>query len=147
DPALALDIHGVEHLFLHLAGLQRPGGLDQAVGQRRFAMVDMRNDGEVAYIRDRDGCHGGRDSIRVPTRQPYYGIITPLLHAKLIPSARKKRYPQAIIRRRNFPRIQGMATASFSPASLRTRRGKKRLGLRRLAAWLSASASDRYAAP
>ena len=40
-----------------------------------------------------------------------------------------------------------MATASFSPASLRTRRGKKRLGLRRLAAWLSASASDRYAAP
>ena len=54
DPALALDIHGIEHLFLHLAGLQPAGGLDQAIGQRRFSMVDMRNNGKVADVRNRD---------------------------------------------------------------------------------------------
>ena len=58
DAALALDIHGIEHLFLHLARLQAAGGLDQTVGQRRFAMVDMRNNGEVADVGNRDGCHG-----------------------------------------------------------------------------------------
>jgi hypothetical protein len=57
DAALALDIHGIEHLFLHLARGKPPGGLDQAVGQRRFAMVDMRNDGKVADIGNRAGCH------------------------------------------------------------------------------------------
>jgi hypothetical protein len=58
DTALALDIHGIEHLLLHLARLQAAGGLDQPVGQRRFAMVDMRNNGEVADVGNRDGCHG-----------------------------------------------------------------------------------------
>ncbi len=58
DAALALDIHGIEHLFLHLARRQASGGLDQTVGQRRFAMVDMRNNGEVADVGNRDGCHG-----------------------------------------------------------------------------------------
>ena len=50
DAALALDIHRIQHLFLHLARLQAAGGLDQAVGQRRFAMVDMRDNGEVADV-------------------------------------------------------------------------------------------------
>jgi len=67
DAALALDIHGIEHLFLHLARLQAPGGLDQTVGQRRFAMVDMRNNGEVADVGNRDGCHG-RGIAFVPRR-------------------------------------------------------------------------------
>jgi hypothetical protein len=58
DAPLALDVHGIEHLLLHLARLQAAGGLDQAVRQRRFAMVDMRNDGEVADVGNRDGCHG-----------------------------------------------------------------------------------------
>jgi len=58
DAALALDVHGIEHLLLHLAVLQAPGFLDQPVGQRRFAMVDMRNNGEVADVGNRDGCHG-----------------------------------------------------------------------------------------
>ena len=60
DAALALDIHGIEHLFLarHFAVRQPAGHLDQAVGQRRFAMVDMRDDGEVADVGNRAGCHG-----------------------------------------------------------------------------------------
>ena len=38
----------VEELLLHLALLQRAGGLDQPVGQRGFAVVDVRDDAEVA---------------------------------------------------------------------------------------------------
>ena len=50
DAALALDIHVVEHLLRHLARGERPRGLDQAVGERRLAVVDMGHDGEVADI-------------------------------------------------------------------------------------------------
>ena len=45
--ALALEIHRVEHLRLHLARLQRPGRLEKAIGQRRLAVIDVRDDGEV----------------------------------------------------------------------------------------------------
>ena len=48
DAALALEIHRVEHLRLHLAGLQRAGRLEKAVGQRRLAVIDMGDDGEIA---------------------------------------------------------------------------------------------------
>src|SRR5689334_14152357 len=68
DAALTLDVHGIEHLLLarHFAIGQAPRHLDQAVGQRRFAMVDMGDDGEVADVGN-GGCgHGARDSIRTP---------------------------------------------------------------------------------
>ena len=48
DAALALEIHRVEHLRLHLARLQRPGRLEKAIGQRRLAVIDVRDDGKVA---------------------------------------------------------------------------------------------------
>ena len=48
DPALALEIHGVEHLVAHLALGHRAGDLQDAVGQRRLAVVDVRDDREVA---------------------------------------------------------------------------------------------------
>ncbi len=50
DAALALDVHRVQHLFLHVAQLQPAGGLDQPVGKRGFAMVDMGDDGEIADV-------------------------------------------------------------------------------------------------
>ena len=50
DPALALEIHAVENLRLHLAGLQGARHLEKTVGQRRLAMVDVGNDGEVADV-------------------------------------------------------------------------------------------------
>ena len=55
DAALALDIHRVEQLLLHLARLHRAAALDQPVGKGGFAVVDMRHDGEVAdvFLRDR----------------------------------------------------------------------------------------------
>ena len=52
DAALPLQIHGVQHLRLHLARSQRSGQFQQAVRQRGFAMVDMRDDREVA----KEGC-------------------------------------------------------------------------------------------
>ena len=55
DAALALQVHGVQHLRLHFARGQRAGQLEQAVGQRGFAMVDVRDDREVA---DESGVHG-----------------------------------------------------------------------------------------
>ncbi len=64
DAALALDIHGIEHLLLHLAQLQPAGELDQPVGERRLAVVDMRDDGEIADILDRDRRHGAADNTR-----------------------------------------------------------------------------------
>jgi len=57
DAALALDIHRVEDLFLHLAQVEATGHLDEAVGERGFAMVDVSDDGEIADILERRG-HG-----------------------------------------------------------------------------------------
>ena len=62
DAALALQVHGVEHLGLHLARGERSGELQQAVGQRGFAVVDVRDDREIA---DESGVHrlSGRLSV------------------------------------------------------------------------------------
>ncbi len=51
DAALALEVHAVEDLRFHFARLQRSGHLEETVGQRRLAMVDVGDDGEVADVR------------------------------------------------------------------------------------------------
>jgi hypothetical protein len=48
NAAFALDIHVIEHLLAHLAVGQAAGRLDQPVGQCGLAVIDMRDDGEVA---------------------------------------------------------------------------------------------------
>jgi hypothetical protein len=48
DAALLLDIHGIENLLAHLPVGQAAAGLDQPVGERRLAVVDMGDDGEIA---------------------------------------------------------------------------------------------------
>ena len=55
DAALAFEVHGVEDLLLHLAGGERAGELEQAVGERGFAMIDVGDDGEVPDV---GGIHG-----------------------------------------------------------------------------------------
>ena len=50
DPALALELHRVEQLLLHVAVGDRVGQLQDAIGQRRLAMVDVRDDREVADV-------------------------------------------------------------------------------------------------
>src|ERR1700727_623068 len=58
DPALALDVHGIEHLFDHVALRHRPGLLDEPVGERGLAVVDMGDDREIADVLDRVNGHG-----------------------------------------------------------------------------------------
>ena len=55
DAAFALQVHGIEHLRMHLALGERAGELQQAVGQRGFAVVNVRNDAEIADVL---GIHG-----------------------------------------------------------------------------------------
>jgi hypothetical protein len=50
DAALALEIHRIEHLLAHLAVRQSAAALDEAVGQRGLAVVDVGDDREVADI-------------------------------------------------------------------------------------------------
>src|SRR6476660_4918079 len=49
DAALALEIHGVEHLLVHFALRKRAGHLQQPVRERRLAMIDVRDDAKIAY--------------------------------------------------------------------------------------------------
>ena len=48
DPALALEIHRVEQLLAHVAVGDGVGELEDPVGERRLAVVDVRDDREVA---------------------------------------------------------------------------------------------------
>ena len=50
DAAFFLDIHCIEHLGAHFTVGKAAAGLDQAVSERRLAMVDMGNDGEVTDL-------------------------------------------------------------------------------------------------
>ena len=50
NAALALDIHGVEQLRLHVAFVNGMGELEDTVTDRGLAMVDVRNDREVADV-------------------------------------------------------------------------------------------------
>ena len=50
DAALALEVHAVEDLRLHLARLEGARQFEQAVGQRRLAVVDVGDDREIADV-------------------------------------------------------------------------------------------------
>jgi hypothetical protein len=48
DAPLLLDVHGIENLLAHLTVGKAAAGLDQPVGQRRLAVIDMGNNRKVA---------------------------------------------------------------------------------------------------
>jgi hypothetical protein len=48
DAALALEVHGIEDLFVHFALGQSAGHFEEAVGERGFAVVDVRDDAEIS---------------------------------------------------------------------------------------------------
>ncbi len=52
DPLLALEVHRVEDLAVHLPRVDGVGELEQAVRQGRLAVVDVGDDGEVAQATD-----------------------------------------------------------------------------------------------
>ena len=60
DAPLALEVHRVEVLGPHVAGVDRAGELEDAVGQRRLAVVDVGDDRR--WLRRRDEVAWGRSS-------------------------------------------------------------------------------------
>ena len=48
DAAFAFEIHPVQQLLLKITLGYRAGQFEQAVGQRRFSVVDMRDDAEIS---------------------------------------------------------------------------------------------------
>ncbi len=68
DPPLPLDVHGVEVLLAHQAGVDRPGQLEDAVRQGRLAVIDVADDGEIADAVD--GEHGTASVPKPPELRP-----------------------------------------------------------------------------
>ncbi len=52
DAPLTLQIHGVEHLGLHLAIRKPATALDQSIREGRLAMIDMSDDGKITNMVD-----------------------------------------------------------------------------------------------
>ena len=77
DAAFALNVHRVEHLLLHVALGNRFRHLEDAVGKRGFAVVDMGNDGEISNVA-RIESHSFLTNVResackhVKLQQPHY---------------------------------------------------------------------------
>ena len=59
DPLLALEVHRVQDLAHHLPALDRVGQLEQAVRERGLAVIDVRDDREVAHAGLGDGHEAG----------------------------------------------------------------------------------------
>src|SRR4029078_12807100 len=48
NASLAFEVHVVEKLFFHIALGNRSGELQNAIGQRRFAVIDVSNNGKIS---------------------------------------------------------------------------------------------------
>ena len=77
DAALALQIHGIQDLLLHLTALQAAADLDQPIGQGGFAMIDVGDDGEVTDMVQICHCRA---------------LLAPRGHARKSESARRIRW-------------------------------------------------------
>src|ERR1700735_285011 len=96
NPALALQIHRVQHLRLHLPLRKRPSKLQQTVCKRRFPMVNMRDN---AKISDEAGIH------RFLTAS-----ALSLLNFSLW---KQPRWPQTPASRKRRPRTAGVSAGAF----------------------------------
>jgi hypothetical protein len=50
DAALALQVHGVQHLLLHFPVGQAAAQMNDAIGQGGFTMINMGDDGEISNM-------------------------------------------------------------------------------------------------
>ena len=71
DPAFALKIHRIEQLVLLLTLVNSSRALEQSVRQRRFAVIDVRDDAEIARVLDSHESRTmqGVSSLVIPSRQ------------------------------------------------------------------------------
>ena len=82
DAALALEVHRVEHLLAHLARGKRARQFEHAVGEGGLAVVDVRDDAEVA---DEGGVHRAQCSKAARGAAPLYATA-------IAPSSRRDRF-------------------------------------------------------
>ena len=52
DSALPLKIHGIEELILFVAFVDRASALEQSIRQSGLAVIDVRDNAEVARVLD-----------------------------------------------------------------------------------------------
>ena len=139
DPALALELHRVEHLLAHLAVRERLRQLEDAVGKRRLAMVDVRDDREVAdairvmQLTPPIACRRGRPTIATPRARE-----SPANGQETGSGAGGERRPPR-------PRRAGHRASARAPRRVRARRRRRRrpppqLPRRRFAAYDAAIA-------
>ena len=83
DPSLPLDIHGIEHLLVHLPRAQAATVLDEAIRQRGFTVVDMGNDREIPDISEIAHAIGLNSGMPMPTVLTWDAL--PLKNARLYP--------------------------------------------------------------
>src|SRR5690606_5590487 len=126
-----LDRVVVEHLRFHLARGQAAADLDDAVGERRLAVVDVGDDGEIADLPHRVG--HGRASVAadVAALRGKRGIIArPARASRPLPGSVPARWRAGIAVRGQPPRATGEASA-YSSSPARGVTAKKRVWLPR----------------
>jgi hypothetical protein len=50
DASLTLQIHGIQELFLHFAGRDGSGAMQQPIRERRLPVIDVSNNAEITYM-------------------------------------------------------------------------------------------------
>ncbi len=74
DAPLALEVHRVEVLGAHRAGVDGAADLEHPVGEGRLAVVDVGDDRDVAEAVQRSGGSGGHGPISLPEPDVATGI-------------------------------------------------------------------------
>src|ERR1019366_5768513 len=96
DATLALQIHGIENLRLHLPSVEATAHLDESIRQGRFAVIDVSNDRKVADILHQGLSWGGKLLI-IPVgggaRAPYAPLRRPNVHGT--PTRRRITTPES----------------------------------------------------
>ena len=93
DAALALDIHRIEHLIDHFAVGQPAGRLDQPVGERGFAVVDVGDDREIADVFDGRRTHAAQiTSVQVSGKRTTLSVDpSPQVQSSTVAARRRRR--------------------------------------------------------
>ena len=111
DPALALEVHRVEHLGTHFLRVDGAGDLEDPVGERRLAVVDVGDDREVADLVHRRAEYGEDDSAACSASRPRAAALRHISAARK-ESDRDARY--SVLRGCKHP------DGSSGPVSLKT---------------------------
>ena len=107
----------VEHLGLHLPRVETAAFLDESIGQSRFAVINMSNDGKIADI-----LHLGLGAVGKPAiipvgdgmRGPYALLRGPDAHGT--PIRRRAAAPESCVRSALWRRDRASTSTTSTPA-------------------------------